>query len=179
MDALFIGETFLKDRSIINDNADMKVITPTIIYCQDYYIQNVLGTDLYNEIKTQINNENVSALNKDLLDNYIVKPLFYYVLCECTPVFQYRYMNKGVMTKNSENSTPIDLTTVQFLMSKWKNIAEDYVDILAKYLCDKSNLYPKYNLNNEIYKIKSKKNNFTCSLYLPGADDERINWTDK
>lgn len=178
-DALFISEQYLKDRSIISDNADMKTITPTIIYCQDLYIQNILGTDLYEDIKTEIIAGSVSSLNSTLLDNYILKPLMFYILCECTPALQFRYMNKGVMTKNSDNSNPVDLSTVQYLMSKWRNAAENYADILAKYLCENSNDYPLYNANTETYKIKGRKNPFYCSLYLPGLDDEPIVWTDK
>ena len=45
---LFFDESFLKDNSEIDENTDMKLLNPTIWRCQIQYIQNVLGTNLYN-----------------------------------------------------------------------------------------------------------------------------------
>ena len=171
-DVLFIGETYLKENSVINDNADFKVIQPTIIYCQDYYIQRILGTDLFDEIKTQITNNTVSANNQTLLNSYIMKILFNYILCECAPEFKYRYMNKGVMVKSSENSQSATLEEIQWLMDKWRNRAEWYAETLSNYLCYNASTYPKFDQNSEYYKQRHLKSNYTTSLFLPNDDED-------
>ena len=51
---LFLSEQTLKQRSVLQDNVDMKIVTPTIIEVQEFYILPILGTSLYNELKTQI-----------------------------------------------------------------------------------------------------------------------------
>ena len=53
-DVLFISENYLKQNSVINDNVDMKILTPTIIWVQDNYIQKILGQDLFEEMQSQI-----------------------------------------------------------------------------------------------------------------------------
>jgi hypothetical protein len=163
---LIISENYLKENSVINGNADMKVITPTIKLVQLKYIRPLLGTDLYDEILSQIGSNTVTAANQTLLDDYVLDCMLYYVLCECTPVFKYRYANKGVMVKNSENSTAADLTEIQWLMDKWRNNAEQMAEICTKFLREESTTYPLYYENEECYKVKPNKTNFTSGLYL-------------
>lgn len=172
MPNLIITEKYLKESSIINDNTDMKVITPTIQLVQDIYIHPILGTDLYEEILQQIEdstedtNDAVSAANVELLDKYILPTILWYTLCECTPVFKYRYMNKGIMVKNSDNSSAADLGEIKFLMDKWKNNAELYAQRTTRFLKNNTDDYPLYIENTDCHKIKPNKTNFTGSLYL-------------
>jgi hypothetical protein len=175
MSALIISENYLKEYSIINNNADMKVITPTIQLVQDIYIHPILGSDLYDEIITQINSNTVTSLNQTLLDSYVIPCMLWYVLCECTPVFKYRYMNKGVMVKNSENSTPADLNEIQFLMDKWKNNAEVYAERITKYLRKNASSYPEYTSNPDYDDIKPNKSNYETGIYLDDSSDDDCN----
>lgn len=168
---LMMGETYLKQASIINDNADMKVITPTIEDVQVLYIEDLLGTLLYNEILSQIGSNTVSALNQTLLNSYVLPCMKYYVLCECTPAFKWRYMNKGVMVKSSENSQPADTQEILYLMDKWKNNAEKLAQRVTNYLCSESASYPLYFANTESYQSKPNYTNYTHGLFL---DDGQI-----
>lgn len=168
---LIIGENYLKENSVISGNADMKLITPTLQYVQLFYIRNLLGTNLYDQIISQIGSNTVSAANQTLLDSYVIPCMLYYTLCECTPVFQYRYANKGVMTKSSENSQPIGIEEVQFLMDKWKNNAENLAEICTKYLCANSATYPLYIDNSEVWEVKPNVQNYTMGLFLDDTDD--------
>ena len=43
---LFLSEATLKAESILQDNVDMKVVTPTILDVQNFYILPILGTTL-------------------------------------------------------------------------------------------------------------------------------------
>ena len=51
---LFISETFLKQNTQVSDNVDVKYIRESILWAQDTEIQPVLGTTLYNKLKTDI-----------------------------------------------------------------------------------------------------------------------------
>ena len=57
---------------------------------------------------------------------------------------------------------------IQWLMVKWRNNAEWYGQQATKFLREESdtNNYPLYLENDECYKIKPIKNNFTSGLYL-------------
>ena len=175
-DVLFISENYLKQYSVINDNVDLKILTPTLIWVQDNYVQKILGQDLFEEIQSQINAASVSALNKVILDKWILKIILNYALMESTPEFKYKYMNKGLMVKNSDNSQAIDPTELQFEMDRWRARAEFYSENLRRYLRVNINDYPKYVSNITYDKLRPIRNNFTTGIYLdPGSDQDDCN----
>lgn len=164
--SFIISQNYLTENSIINGNTDMKIITPTIKLCQDKYIKPILGTDLFNEILGQITANTVTALNQTLLDDYILPCFLSYIVFEATPVFKYRYANKGVMVKNSENSQSIDFNEMRWLMDKWKNDAEWYAEQTTKYLVQYSSSYPLYLANTTCDKIQPNSSNYQTGIYL-------------
>lgn len=161
---------FLKENTIINENVDDKILTPIIIFVQDQYLHPILGTDLFNEIKAQIITPPVSSANQTLLDDYLMKVMLWYVLSESTPAMKYKYMNKGIMIKNSENSQPADLSEIKFLMDRWKNNAEMYAQRATNYLKEHTDTYPLYLLNEDCDDIQPNSNNYTTSIYLGDGD---------
>lgn len=165
-DFLTITERYLKENSIINDNTDMKIITPTIILVQDKYLEPILGTPLFKEVKDQIQNNTLTSLNQTLLDDYILKAMIWYTLHESTPAFKYRYMNKGVMVKNSDNSSAADLDEIKFLMDKWRKNAEYYSERITMYLKANMNLYPLYYTYQNYNDKRPNRTNYTTSLFL-------------
>ncbi len=162
--ALIISENYLKEMSIINGNTDMKILTPTIKLCQDKYIKPILGTDLFNEIIAQI--PTLSAANITLMDDYILPAMLHYVVCEATPVFKYRYANKGVMVNSSENGQSIDFNEMRWIMDKWRNDAEWYSEQATKFLRQYPDVYPLYWANTTCDKIQPNKTNYTTGINL-------------
>lgn len=142
---LFISEDYLKSFTIINDNTEMKLITPLIDKIQDQRILPSIGTGLFNEIKSQIVANTLTALNLTLLDDYIAKACLWWVMYEAPLVFVYRFMNKGVMKKSSDNSSPADMSELNVLRDNFKNDAEWYTQRIIDYLCQSNNSYPLYN----------------------------------
>jgi hypothetical protein len=175
-DVLIMTEQYLKENGVINGNSDMGIITPTIVLVQDKYIHPILGTDLYTEIETQINSstvgtrDQVSSANQTLLDKYILKTMLWYILMEATPLFKYRYMNKGVMVKSSDNSSAADLSEIQYNMNRWQQDAEMYAERTTKFLKANTTTYPLYLQNNDCDDIRPNKTNYTSSIYLPSSE---------
>lgn len=174
-DVLWMSETYFKENSILNDNTDWKVVQPIMIMTQDQYIQPILGTDLFDEIADQIYTNTVTAANTTLLNLYIRKCIIYYVLSELAPALKYRYHNKGIMVRSSENSQPASLEEIQFEISRWKQKAEWAAERVTNFLVENNTTYPLYyNGNTTIDSIKPNKTNFRSSLYL-GGDGECCN----
>lgn len=163
---LTFTENYLKEISIINDNVDAKILTPIIILVQDKYLHPILGTDLFTDIKDEIIAGSVSADNVTLLDNYIMPVMHWYCLKESTPAFKYRYMNKGLMIKNSENSSAADLSEVKWNMDLWDNNAKFYAERLTNFLKANTTTYPLYCSNTDCDDIKPNQTNYRTSIYL-------------
>lgn len=141
---LFISEDYLKSFTVISDNTEMKLITPLIDKIQDQRILPAIGTGIFNELKTQIQAGTLTALNITLLDDYIVKSCLWWVMYEAPLMFVYRFMNKGVMKKSSDNSSPADMFELNALRDNFKSDAEWYNQRLIKYLIENQASYPLY-----------------------------------
>lgn len=163
----FISADKLKQETVINENTDNKLVTPTLLMVQDIYIQSLLGTALYEELKTQIKADTVTTLNKKLLDNYIQTVLKYYCMAElCTPL-TYKFMNAAIVTKNSENSTSVGPAQLSQIKNYYLNHAEWYAKRLVKYLQQNQNSYPLWqNGNTTMDAIHPRTNTYQTGLYL-------------
>lgn len=173
MRALIITEKYLKEVSVINDNTDMKILTPSILDAQDLYMVPLLGSDLFNELITQVNSQTVTALNQTLLDNYVLPCLVKYTLYESTPAFKYKYMNKGIMVRNSENSSNADLQEIQYMMDWWRNKGQEFAERCTKFLCQEIASYPLFRNNPNYDDIQPNTTNYSGSFYLEDPGDCR------
>ena len=132
--ALWIGQEYLKSKSVINDNADFQILKPIIQAVQDLFIEPILGTKLYKQIDTQITNNTLTAANQTLLNDYILKCMLWYVMAESSKVFKFRYTNKGIVVKTGENSEAISTDDLKFIVDDWKNYAEVYAEKTINYI---------------------------------------------
>ena len=178
-DALWINEQDLIDNSVIIDSVDFKVITPNIIYAQDAYLTHLLGTRLFNEINGQIITNyttpgSITALNLTLLNNYIKKIIVNYVLAESAPDMVYRWTNKGIMTKNADNSSAITPEQLAFTVERFKNRAESYANRLRLYLIQEQVSYPLYNANTDLSDIQPDRKSYTTGIFLDGYEGCRM-----
>ena len=169
--ALFTSEQAIKDTTYLDENVDMKLLRDTIELCQDKYILPLVGTAIYNELNTQVTTNTVSAQNTTLLDTYIQKVLRWWVLYEGVDVLTYKFMNKSVVKKNSENSSPIDTEEIRRLMEKFRTNAEMYSQRMTDFFLANLSTYTLYLQPGTSYDtIIPKKNSYTTSIWL-GSDN--------
>ena len=90
-----------------------------------------------------------------------------WTMYECSASMLFKYRNKSVATKSSENSQPIDFQNLQFLRDEWKNKAEERDQRLINYLCENDELYPKYKEYSD--DLHPKKTAYQTSFYLGGG----------
>lgn len=166
-DVLWMTEDYFKDNSILNENVDWRVVQPIMVMVQDKYVLPILGTNLFDEIADEIQAVNTSVLNETLLNLYVRKVIIWYVLSELAPALKYRYHNKGVMVRNSENSQPATLEEIQYTADMYKNNAEMYAQRTTNYLREHSSSYPSF-FNGTITSddITPNSNNYTSSIFL-------------
>lgn len=170
---LFISEQTLKDRSLLQDNIDPKLIKPTIKHVQDMFIEPILGTSLYTQLQTQIAANNVSVANATLLNNYITDCLVWYVASEMTISLGYKFTNKNVLKKTSENSETASLSELFDLMDYYKNKAEWYAQRITNFLCEYEINYPLYaNPANGLDIIQPNDTSYSTGMYL--GETEKI-----
>lgn len=176
---LFISEQTLKDRSLLQDNVDPKLIKPTIKMAQDMYIEPILGTGLYRELQEQIADDDLSVENKTLLDNYITDCLCWYVQAEMVMSLGFKFTNKNVLRKTSENSDVPSISELFDLEERTKNKAEWYAQRITNFLCEYNEDYPLYdNPGNGLDIIHPNSTSYTAGMYLGDTKKDYKNYSD-
>ena len=104
---IFISEGFFKENSAVDENVDMKQINPTIWQCQIQHIQNVLGTKLYDKILSDISASTLTGDYLTLVDDYCADALVYWVMYEVQIPLLFKFRDKNVSKKSSDNAFPI------------------------------------------------------------------------
>jgi len=171
---LFLSTQYLKDNTVINNNVDNELLEPFILQAQNKHIESVIGTGLFNDIKTNIQNNTISGDTQSLLDDYIQPCLKEWVLYEALPFINYKLTNKSVGTKSSDNSAPAELGEVQYLRKNVRDTAEYMSQRLINYLKTQSNagLFPLYqNAGNTIDTIRPNSSSYFNGVYLPKKND--------
>ena len=163
----FISADKLKEDTVISENTDSKLINPTILMVQDIHIQPLLGTSLYNEIKTEIAADSVSVLNKTLLNDYLQTTIKYYCMAELTTPLTYKFMNKSIVVKNSENSSTVSPEQLGQIKNYYLNHAEWYAKRIVRYLQENHTSYPLWlGGNTTIDSIRPKTNTYSTGMFL-------------
>ena len=177
MATYFIHPSELKATAFIDENVDDKILTNAIAIAQELYILPMLGTGLYNELKTQIAAGTLTTLNTTLLSTYIVNALKYFSLYECIEPLNYKFTNKAIMKKRSENSEPIGFDEMTAFKDKLRNIAEWHTERMRLYLVQNQTNYPLYlNPGDGVDIIQPKKDSYSGGWYLGENFDSVPDW---
>jgi len=169
IDVLMISAKYLTQNSIINDNVDTKLLLPSIVKAQDLYIERILGTDLMQKLKADINAGTLSGNYKILNDDYVQKTVREWATYIATIDLNYKYTNKSVTQKSSDNSTPSPLEDIIYLRGQIRDTAEYYGQRITDYLCANEDLFPEYRSNNDQDDIRPSSDNFFNGMYIPGG----------
>lgn len=151
MAVLFISEETIKKSTTINGNVDIELLLPYIKVAQDIHVHQLLGTDLYDKIQDDIAGTGGASLTgnyKKLVDEYIQPVLIHYSLYECLPFLSYKIMNKDIVRKISETSTPASLDDIKYMRNIVVNTAQYYAERLVDYVKNNTDLFPEYNTNS-------------------------------
>lgn len=172
-EVLFLSEQTLKDRSVLQDNVDMKVVKPTITDVQKYYILPIMGTQLYNEVINQIRTNTLTNLNTTLLNDYITDVMVWYCRMELPMAMNYKYFNKAVGVQSADNVQPASMQDIEVLMNDARNKAQVYAQRMTNYLLANSVQYPLYlnQVNTNVDTIFAKQNNYNSGLVLGDGNE--------
>lgn len=166
---LLISPDEFKEATPVHGNVDEKLIRQSILACQDIFVQNIIGTGIYLQLKTQVSAGTLTALNTTLLNDYIQPAMRYWIMAEIIRPISLRYMNVGMEQKRTEMSNPISEKTITETENHYRNRAEWYAEQCTKYLCENSDDYPLFlNPGTGADVIVPNSNNYTTSIFLGG-----------
>ena len=160
-EALLITRQDVVKFTAMNGNVDTDNFIQYVKIAQDIHIQNYLGTDLLEKIKTDIVNEDLTGNYLSLVVNYIKPMLIHWAMVEYLPFAAYTIANKGVYKHNSENATNVEKVEIDFLIEKERSIAQHYTERFIEHMSFNMNLFPEYNSNSNGDMYPDTNNNYT------------------
>jgi len=164
---LMLSVEFLRDNTVINSDVANELLEPFIISSQNVHIEAILGSDLFNDIITNIQGDTIAGNNKILLDDYIQPCLKEWVVYECLPFINYKLTNKSVSTQSSENSESSELNEIHYLRGSIRDLAEYMSQRVTNYLKSNEDLFPLYcNLTDSCDTIRPNSSSYFNGIYL-------------
>lgn len=148
MATLFVSTSRIKRDTPMGSSVDDNLIHPQITIAQDRWILPVLGTQLYEKLKTLIEDSEISlpgnADYKTLLDDYIAPCLTQFAFIEVAYALRVRFSNNTIVTPDSEQGGSASMSDVKLVLNRSEDIAMFYRQQLIDYLTFNPELYPEY-----------------------------------
>jgi hypothetical protein len=151
--ALFITTKDIKRYSVLSGSVDPDKFIYMVEIAQDTEVQNYLGTQLLEKIQDLILagtiHDPANAAYKTLLETYIKPMTIYWALVCYMPFAAYTVANGGVYKHTSESSVTVDKDEVDYLVEKYRDIAQFYTNNFIDFMVYNQTTYPEYNANTQ------------------------------
>ena len=128
--------------TILSGNTDTDKYLFCIANVQLTTIEPLLGTELYDKIVTDIEDDTLAGLYLELYTKFIKPITKNEALAQYIEIASYMVDNGGVFKHTGENIEVVDKQEVQFLAGKYKSLAQMYVQRFNKWIC--KNVIPEY-----------------------------------
>lgn len=140
-ETLLIDEYNLKLWSPISKNVSVDKVFPYVSLAQEFYLSDVLGLPLKEELQQQVEEDNLTPENKALMIK-IFPVLGFWTSYLALRSIAYTSSQKSLVKEHSENSEALNDKEVSEYLLQLKNNAEQFTEILIRYLCHCKDLYP-------------------------------------
>lgn len=162
---LIISEELLKLYSPLSRNIDVDKVYPFLHLAQEFYLEDILGIALLEELQSQVESGEITEENKALLLK-VAPVLANYATYLAMRSLTYSVTEKSLVKEHSENSESIARNELGDYILSLKDICEMHKEVLIKYLCRCSLLYPLWRPSTDC----------DCQKYIPtegSADVDR------
>ena len=146
---LFISATRLKKDTALGGSVDDNLIMPYILLAQDMNILPVLGTDLYEKLKSDVQGGSLTGAYKTLVETYIQPALVQFAFSTLAPYLRLRFSNNSVVVMGAtEQSSSATYDDIKPLMDTATDAAEFYRQRLIDYIRNNESSFPEFSTNS-------------------------------
>jgi hypothetical protein len=144
MTAFLIDIATIKKIGFVNKNVDDPIIATTLRRVQDTLILPILGTPFYKRLLAGITDEDLTADEELLLNDYIAPCIIAGVDYRIVNALTYETRSKTVGTSRDEHINPVTIQENLMRTDDLKRDYETYRDSLIGYLKDNETLFDLY-----------------------------------
>ena len=174
--AFFISEKYLKDNSPLSGNIDINEVYPFAKSAEETYIQEVVGTRLFNKLISTLNASPQDPNADEItLMKKIRSCLVWYTCYDAIPFLATKIRNIGVVKQEGGDLKSASEAEVKDLIKKCWDKGEFYKKLLQMYLCENSSKFPEYNCGGCSELAPNPHINNTSDLAIDKNDNDNRN----
>ena len=144
MEILLIRPSEITEFTPLGGNVDVDKYLPCIFDVQVTVIEPLLGTELYEKIRTDFEADTLAGLYLTLYEGYLKPILRHQVFAEYVEIGQYTVANGGIFKHTPTDATIVEKSEIQYLAQTQRTKAQMYIERARKWLCQ--NHLPEYNI---------------------------------
>jgi len=167
-ETLFITPAEIAATTILGGNVDTDKYVVNIVFAQLSVIEPLLGTELYEKIKTDFEGDNLTGLYETLFNNYIKPITKHEALAEYIEVSNFMVDNGGTFKHTAENRELPTKDDTQFLAGKYHNMAQMYITRFKKWICNNVSSIPEYKRYQD--SVNAQNVEVKAGWYFGGSD---------
>jgi hypothetical protein len=143
--ALFITRNDIIKQTPLQGAIDSDKLLPFIRTSQTKYMENLLGTVLYNKLQSDITSGTpFTGAYQTLMEDYVKPTLIWYACVEYIPFSGTQFKSEGAVKYKSEQSETPPKNEIDYLAQKAQDNAEWYATRLQDWLLANSESVPEY-----------------------------------
>jgi hypothetical protein len=158
--AILISREDLVRYTPISGNLDFDRVQQYVEMAQDIHIHELLGSNLYKKIQSDIIANTLSGDYLALVNDYIRPTLIQYSFLEFLPFSQFSVSNKGVFKHTSEAAETLTKDDLMMMIEATRDTAQNYATRLVDYLCNYPEKFPEYLTNTKEELSPTRKTSF-------------------
>jgi len=142
---LFINRNDIIKTTPLQGAIDADKLLPFIKTAQQKYIENLLGTVLYNKLQDDVESQTpFTGYYLTLMEEYVKPTLIWYACVEYIPFSGTSFKSEGAVRHKSDQSEAAPKTELDYLAQKAQDNAEWYATRMQDYCIAYSNELPEY-----------------------------------
>ena len=134
MEILLIRPSEIAEFTPLGGNVDIDKYKPCILDVQITVIEPLLGSNLYEKIRLDLQLNILSGLYLELYDSYLKPILRHQVFAEYAEIASYMVSNGGIFKHQPADSVIVDKSEVQYIAQIQRSKAQLYIERAKKWL---------------------------------------------
>lgn len=168
INVVLVSEQYLKGNAPMSQSIDAGFLRPHVEVAQEIYTQQILGTQLYNDILTKYEAKTLNS-QEEILVNMLKKALVYRIFEMAIPFLSAKTTAQGTVTAAADTFQPISKSTMEFLMNEMQTKAAFFEERAIKFIKNNSGNFPLYECCQEDVNPIHKQDPYSDSsgIYFP------------
>lgn len=162
---LLLDSNYLKKLTQLNGQVEEDQFQSAIIAAQDIHLQQWLGSDLLDALKTKAQAGTLSGGYLTLVETYVRKALAWLVVVDLLPTMHVQLRNGGLVINAPEGTLAVGTDELHRLREDARNKSEFYLKQMYRWLSYNSTLVPEY-LTDTQNRVKAKKPSYTQGFQI-------------